>query len=247
MAPLRPLVSVITIVKNGAETIETAIQSVLAQNYPNIEYIVKDCQSTDGTIELLERYREYISVCVSTADCGISDGWNQALRYASGEYIAFLNCDDEWSESFISRAVDAIVSANADLTFGDTILSYADGSRRRVRGSWHFRMLWKGTGFLFPSVLASRKTFSDDSPFRRDLRYAMDTDWLVRLSKSGAKFVKHDGISHMSTRGVSNLHWKFARREYIKILRENNLPVWIWLLGLLWFGLLLIRKSVEKS
>jgi glycosyltransferase involved in cell wall biosynthesis len=91
---LSPSISVITVVRNGASVIADCIDSVLAQQIDGLEYIVIDGASTDGTLEIIRRYGDAISVCISEPDRGLYDAMNKGLRLARGRYIHFLNADD---------------------------------------------------------------------------------------------------------------------------------------------------------
>src|ERR1700732_3837604 len=89
-----PPVSIITAVFNGQDSIASCIQSVLRQNYPNIEHIIVDGGSTDGTVEVLRHYGGQIATWISEPDAGVYDAWNKGLKLASGHWIAFLGADD---------------------------------------------------------------------------------------------------------------------------------------------------------
>lgn len=91
----RPLVTVVTAVFNGQPYLEGCIESVLRQNYPNIEHIVLDGGSSDGTLEVLRQYDDRIALWKSEPDKGVYDAWNKAIAQASGEWICFLGVDDE--------------------------------------------------------------------------------------------------------------------------------------------------------
>lgn len=240
-----PLVSVITIVKNGYPQIEDTINSVFSQDYPSIEYIIKDGESIDGTLDLVKKYIDRSLILISKSDSGISDAWNQAINLASGEYIALLNCDDQWPSDFVRTAINTIMDTNADLVYGDTRLVDAQGRQRLVTGIWSRFMLWKGIGFLHPSVIASRESYVRMGSFRSDLTLAMDTDWIIRLHNLGGKFAKHKGIALMSNGGLSNRNWKAARLEYLKVLKENNIPIWTYFLGYVWYCFLIIKKELN--
>lgn len=239
-----PLVSVVTIVKNGKRHLEPAIGAVLSQTYPNVEYIVKDGGSTDGTLDVLERFRHRIARIESSPDTGISDAWNQALALVNGTYVALLNCDDRWPPDFLERAVGKLRATNADLTFGDTILvDEASERERRVSAAWEPTSVWRGTGFLHPGVVTTRAAYQRVGKFRDDLRFAMDTDWLFRLHRAGGRFVKHDSYCYMSTAGVSNRHWLSARTEYLKVLRDNGTSLWQRGLAWVWLQALRVKRS----
>jgi glycosyltransferase involved in cell wall biosynthesis len=89
-----PLISIITVVLNGEKDIEKAIQSVVDQSYRNVEFIVIDGESTDGTLEILSKYNHKIDFWISEKDSGIYDAMNKALQYSNGEWIFFLGADD---------------------------------------------------------------------------------------------------------------------------------------------------------
>ena len=100
------LVSIITVVWNGVDTISDAIDSVLGQNYPDIEYIIVDGGSTDGTIGIIESYGGKISQFTSEADDGLYQAMNKGIRLASGDVIGILNADDLYAhEAVISNIV----------------------------------------------------------------------------------------------------------------------------------------------
>src|SRR5690242_19224605 len=91
-----PKISIVTICRNSAKTIERTIQSELVQTYPNIEYIIVDGCSTDGTLDIINRYRSRIAKVISEADRGVYDGMNKGIALSSGEWIHLLNSDDHY-------------------------------------------------------------------------------------------------------------------------------------------------------
>jgi len=98
-------ISVITAVYNAEDTIADAIESVLAQDYPDVELVVIDGASTDGTSALLESYRDKINVFVSEPDSGIYDALNKGIKHASGDVIGFLYADDLFADSSVLSRV----------------------------------------------------------------------------------------------------------------------------------------------
>ncbi|HEV2484001.1 MAG TPA: glycosyltransferase family 2 protein [Terracidiphilus sp.] len=101
-SPDQPLVTVVTAIFNGEPYVAGCLESVLRQDYPNIEHIVLDGDSSDGTIEVLRRYDDRIALWKSEPDAGIYDAWNKGLAEARGEWICFLGVDDEFLPSAIS-------------------------------------------------------------------------------------------------------------------------------------------------
>lgn len=122
-----PLVSIVTVCYNAVDTIEETILSVINQTYPNIEYIVIDGGSTDGTKKIVEKYQHKIRRWVSEADNGIYDAMNKGICFATGKWINFMNAgdtyyDEKTIEDFIMR-----VSPYTDIAYGDTIIKLAVG------------------------------------------------------------------------------------------------------------------------
>ena len=129
-----PLISIITTVLNNKETIEDAIKSVLNQTYPNIEYIIVDGGSTDGTIEVINKYRKNISKFISEKDRGVYDGMNKGIRMATGEIIGILNSDDIYvRDNVIGEVVKAMEENNADCCWGDLVYVDAKNTDRIIR------------------------------------------------------------------------------------------------------------------
>lgn len=127
MAPTAgPRISVVTVCLNAAASIEATLRSVLAQDYPNLEYIVVDGGSSDGTVDLIRRYSERIAAFVSEPDRGVYDAMNKGIGLAGGEYLLFLNAGDVLAaKDVLSRAAAA---ADADILYGD--FAYAEGPRK---------------------------------------------------------------------------------------------------------------------
>ena len=115
-------VSIITSVYNNEATIEDAIKSVLSQNYNNIEYIVVDGASKDGTVTIIKKYEDKISTFVSEKDKGIYDGLNKGVSLATGDIIGFLHSDDIYAdENIISEVVEAFEKNKTDSIYGDLV------------------------------------------------------------------------------------------------------------------------------
>ncbi|RZK61390.1 MAG: glycosyltransferase, partial [Pedobacter sp.] len=114
-----PKLTVITIVYNNVRDIERTINSVLNQTYPKIEYIIIDGKSTDGTLDIIEKYRSKISKIVSEPDKGIYDAMNKGLALATGDYVLFMNSGDEiYDETTVEDIFES--APGADIYYGET-------------------------------------------------------------------------------------------------------------------------------
>ena len=116
-----PVVSIITIVYNGAETIEKTIKSVAALTYPHVEYIVVDGGSKDGTVDLIQKYPSHIARWISEPDKGLYDAMNKGIDLATGQYLWFINSGDEAASPDILNQMFA-QCADADVYYGNTML-----------------------------------------------------------------------------------------------------------------------------
>lgn len=214
--------SIITITYNAEKLIERTIKSVLSQKHKNIEYIIIDGASTDGTMAIVNKYKDNIDIIISEPDKGISDAWNKGIKLASGKVIGLLNAGDEHYSDGVTKAVEAI-QAGADLTFGDTELIDAAGNVLMLnKGKFH---LWKysgGIGFYHPSCFASKALYDRIGGFDTKLKYAMDTDWIIRAAMSGAS-IRHAGNrSRMEDGGVSVKNRFLSYGEHLQALQNHG-------------------------
>lgn len=124
----RPKISVVTVCFNAVETIESTIKSVIQQTYDNIEYIIIDGASTDGTLDIINNYNDRIACCLSEPDKGIYDAMNKGIKMATGEWINFMNSGDMFYKNSVLSEV-ALKLKDGDIIYGDTMLSFSVGSK----------------------------------------------------------------------------------------------------------------------
>jgi len=185
-----PLVSIITPSYNQAEFLEQTIRSVLAQDYANIEYIVVDGGSTDGSVEVIKRYDARIAKWVSEPDEGQSDAINKGFRIATGEIVAWLNSDDVYFPDAVSTAVRRFQQRpSLGLLYGDCVFVDRDGQFLRyfteVEPYSEFR-LRNCTDFIMqPTTFFKRETLLDVGLLDASLHYSMDWDLWCRFAESG--------------------------------------------------------------
>lgn len=210
-------VSIITVVYNGAKTIERTIQSVISQTYKNIEYIIIDGKSTDNTLEIIEKYRKYIACVVSESDKGIYDAMNKGILKATGEIVGIINSDDYYESDAIEKVVDYFYEAETDILYGKVKLIYENGyiavSDNLPLEQLNFKMI-----IQHPSVFVKRSLYKQYGAF--DLRYsiAADYDFLLRLYNQGVKFCYVDDvIAAFDMTGTSNKELRKATEEFREI------------------------------
>jgi glycosyltransferase involved in cell wall biosynthesis len=154
-----PLVTVITAVMNAVETVKVCIESVAQQDYPNIEHIVLDGGSTDGTLDVLRQYDDRIALWKSEPDAGIYDAWNKALAEAHGEWICFLGADDE----FLPGAISAYMALAAEHPEAE----YLSSRLKMIHSSGYVRIV--GTRWTWKEFSRSMCTFHVGTMHRRSL------------------------------------------------------------------------------
>lgn len=196
MSKSTPLVTVVTITFNllkagRKDNIRQCIESVHAQDYPNVEHIVIDGASTDGTLDLLRPYekQKWLSI-YSEPDSGIYDAMNKGVAHARGEFIAFLNSDDFWHDPHgISASVEALRREHADFSFAPVYYLNGDDVREgvldNVIGNFHTRMPCS-----HQSMFVHRRVFEKIGSFNTDYKSSADFDFVLRMCLSGATFVR---------------------------------------------------------
>jgi glycosyltransferase involved in cell wall biosynthesis len=187
-----PRISVVTASLNQAPYIEETIRSVLLQGYPDVEHIVIDGGSTDGTLEILDRYGRWLAPWVSEPDRGAPDAVNKGFARATGTLLAALSSDDIYLPGALRRFADAHAGRPEAFILGD--IQAVEGDGERVVPSWighqfnvTFRnavdplgetWFWHGAGLCVP-----RELFLAVGPYDETIRTCCDVDWLCRLTR----------------------------------------------------------------
>lgn len=225
-------ISVITVVFNGEKTIRDTIESVLAQDYQDMEYIVVDGNSTDSTVEIVKSFGDRVTKFVSETDRGIYHAMNKGIQLATGEVVGMLNADDLFASSDVLLQVTAAFQhSGADAVYGD--LQYFDGTTNRITRSWragHYRaglFLW---GWMppHPTFFIRRSWYQKQGGFRLDMGTAADYELMLRMvHKHRAKLSYIQKVLvRMRTGGVSNVSLKnrlSANRNDARAWKVNGL------------------------
>lgn len=204
--PAEPLISVITVVYNNASQIEKAIQSVLCQDYSNIEYIIIDGCSTDGTIEIIRRNEYYIDYLISAPDNGIYDAMNKGIMVSRGDLIGFLNSDDYYEPGAIKEVIGAYLKAGLrGIYFGNSFVVQGDlGIRYLSIGKTE---LWRGLGFKHQAMFVHRDVHNKSGFYNTSYRIAADYDFVLRAVSDGVQLVHIDkNLVNYSNTGVSGIN-----------------------------------------
>lgn len=184
-------VSIITVVYNGAKTLEQAIQSVLEQTYINIEYIIIDGQSTDGTTAIIEKYKDKISYYVSEPDQGIYDAMNKGISAASGDIIGILNADDWFDVNAVEYVVDCFADNDADIVYGRFKRVESDGTILPVK-VLPLTDLWYEMLICHQAAFVKREIYQKMGGYSLDYKIASDYEFFLRCYSSQIKFTYLD-------------------------------------------------------
>ncbi len=218
-----PLISIITVVYNSEVYIERTILSVLNQTYPNIEHVILDGASKDNTVAIIKKYEERIAYWKSEKDSGIYDAMNKAQRFATGDYIMFLNSGDEFqSNEVLTKAISS--GQNADVYYGDTLITDEKGNplyNRRLRPPQ--KLKWKdfryGMLVCHQSIIIKRELSQEYNTY---YKIAADIDWAIRSVRLAKTIVNtHITISKFMEGGMSSVHHRKGLMERYEILNKH--------------------------
>jgi len=187
---VKPRLSIITPSYNQAAFVERTIRSVLDQRYENLEYIVVDGGSTDGSVEIIERFADRLAWWVSEPDAGQTDALNKGLARATGDVVAYINSDDYYLPGAFDAAIEAFEGTQALWVVGASRFVDAQGRLTEVwrpeappgRRHWWILGPW---GVPQPSTFWRREVFERFGGFREDMHYVFDTEYGIRLALAG--------------------------------------------------------------
>jgi glycosyltransferase involved in cell wall biosynthesis len=225
-------ISVITAVYNRVATVAQAIESVRRQSWPHVEHVVIDGGSTDGTLEVLNRFKAGFGVIVSERDRGIYDALNKGLARATGDAVGFLHSDDFFATPTVLERVANAFAGGADIVFGD--LDYVDMDdvakviRRWRCGAYSKGRLAKGWMPPHPTFYVRQSLIEQLGGFDLSMTLAADYDFMLRyLLHAGDKSAYvPDVLVKMRTGGASNRSFAALlqnARENMAALRKNNM------------------------
>jgi glycosyltransferase involved in cell wall biosynthesis len=201
-----PLVSIVTIVRNGEKTLKRTIQSVLDQTYSNIEYLVLDGGSTDGTLDIIKQYEKHFAFWKSGLDGGISAAMNMGIQHCKGELIGLIHADDWYERDTVEAAVRAWQVNPESVICGHC--QYWRGNKRNYVFESRPELL---TGFMsvnHPTCFMSAALYNEHGLFRTEYRHAMDYELLLRLVIRGVPILSLDRVlANMSLAGHSDRNW----------------------------------------
>lgn len=226
-------ISVITVTYNAAATISRCIESVISQEYPNLEYIIIDGGSKDNTLAEIDKYRDKISLVVSEPDKGIYDAMNKGIKYATGSVVGIINADDQLADDQVIAAVaEAFSNKDTEAVYGD--LDYIDQQDKVLRkwrsgGYYHgrFNLGWMPP---HPTFYAKKKLFEEYGYYKLNFGTAADYELMSRFIH--ARRVKVDYVPKVLVKmmqgGVSNQNFGNRLNAWsndLRAMRNNGIAI----------------------
>lgn len=216
-------VTVVTVSYNAAKDIEKTIKSVLAQSYDNIEYIIIDGGSTDGTVDIIRKYSDRISYWVSEPDNGIYYAMNKAIEVATGDYINFMNAGDVFFDDNVLLESFGRQHYTDDVLYGATLFHFTGGYKAfipaPIEGMMRHMPFCHQSSFARTSVMKAH-------PFDTTFRTVADCMFFRYVFKNGGSFREiKKYISVFDTEGFST-NCSLANFYEIALLSSFNISVW---------------------
>lgn len=197
--------SIITVSFNSSTTIEKTIKSVLNQNYPELEYIIIDGASTDGTMDIINRYKNNISRIVSEKDSGIYNAMNKGISLANGDIIGIINSDDWYDENAVKKVAESF-EENTQVIYGNLVYVDSEGKYQQ-----NLKLPLEALNYTMavphPTVFIRKEVYKKYGTFNENYKIASDYELILRLYKKHVNIQYIDStIAYFRTGGTSSLN-----------------------------------------
>lgn len=210
-------ISIITVVYNGKDTIEQTINSVINQTYANIEYIIIDGVSTDGTLDILRKYADNIDVFICEPDNGLYDAMNKGIMHASGDIIGIINSDDFYTDTAVCKVAEYYDSYDVDVVYGDTVI-FDETGYREVKKPRNIDDFWFRVPFMHPSTFIKKDTYFKYGMYDTQYSIVADYDLLLRFYSEGVRFgYVNEVLANFRRGGVSSRKFIENYQDYAEI------------------------------
>ena len=219
-----PKISIVTINLNGARCLEKAISSVLFQTYSNLEYILIDGGSTDGSLEIIKKYNDKITHWTSEPDAGISEAFNKGISYATGEWVGILNSDDWYQFDAVENVARcAQKHPRAEVIHGNMQIWNGDKKEMYLLPDQNLENIKTEMILNHPACFVKKSVYQNYGVFNIQYLQAMDYELFLRFYKNHAQFFYLDlWISNMRLGGSSDRYWYRATQEVLRAQLYHN-------------------------
>lgn len=254
-----PKISIITPSFNQGQYIEETIQSVLKQNYPNLEYIIIDGGSTDTTVEIIKRYEKQVAYWVSEKDRGQSHAINKGLAMVSGEIVNWLNSDDLFEPGSLFKVAEAFMKSKTEVIVGRCVM-FSESSDKELlldSGKVSFYSMLRFWRNHFcppqPAIFFKRSLLERVGILNEDLHYGMDLDLWLRMAHNSSFYSIPEVLARYRVHGLSKTGSEdgFAKfnTEWIRLIQKNfkKLPLHKKAQFYIEMNLANIKKKIRKE
>lgn len=235
-------ISIITVCYNSVDMIEETMLSVLNQTYPDVEYIIIDGGSTDGTVDIIKKYADRLAYWVSEPDDGIYDAMNKGVMVATGDYIAFINAGDRYISDNVMDKIDKFTQThNSDVVYGDVVLVYSHGkylSKPLKLDSFDKLFPFSHPASFIKAVRIKERQF--------DLKYKIVADYnlFYRLFKEECTF-EYLPLPIAEFEAETGLSSKNVLPTFLEVSKING--QFYTVRGKLMYGILLIKHYIKRA
>ncbi len=208
-------ISVITVCLNRVDMIEKTIQSVINQAYAELEYIIIDGGSSDGTVDIIKKYEGVIAYWVSEADAGIYDAMNKGVARATGDVVAFLNSDDWYEDNTLTRVADYFKQYHPMILSGkQNVLQKGQWKKQTLEFDEKEASIRVRMNCRHPATFVKRELFDRFGGFDTQYQIAADYDWMLRMYDAGIRILKVDDVfTNFSSKGISSTNLELTIKE----------------------------------
>ena len=215
------LISIITVCLNAVETIETTIRSVLQQTYKNVEYIVIDGGSTDGTLQIIEKYRNDISILISEKDEGIYDAMKKGIELARGDYIGIINADDWYEKDAVEHVVQICKAVSEDFGVISGQIRLIERGKAFSSREKDMRQIWTEMPIAHPATFIKKSVYSRYGKYDTCYEISADYEMVFRLFVNGIRFyISNKIMANYRVGGMSGIKKDTLFKEDIEILSK---------------------------
>ncbi|MBW1764163.1 MAG: glycosyltransferase, partial [Deltaproteobacteria bacterium] len=219
--PRKPLVTVITTVYNCVKHIEQAMLSVLEQTYDNIEYIVIDAASKDGTLDLINKYKDSLDYYISESDSGMYAGMNKGISLATGDYVIILNADDYYTEDAIEKLVQKAIKSGADIVAAHALFLNEKNEVAYVSKSRWTAEVYVSSPLRHETMLVSKNTYNDVGYYDESRQVISDRIWMISAyEQKKTVAILESNILMFRQLGISSIQSARHEQESNDALRE---------------------------
>lgn len=225
-----PRITVVTPSYNQARFLTETIESVLCQDYPNLEYMIFDGGSSDGSADIIDKYRPQLAYGVSEKDHGQSDAINKGFARSTGDILCWLNSDDLFTPGTLRAVGEQMGEGEVDFLYGDGVLFWDKSVRPRrvVRTSQAKEDVRIRDRFQQPSTFWTRKVYETIGPLNEELHYAFDWEYFIRIADRFPMTHLPKALSAYRVHGAhkSGTGGKKRAEEIVAVMRKYAPPHW---------------------